>query len=419
MRIVAAAALVVIACLGPSRARAQPRGPACDPVTWTQPADPPPERRRVCGDGRVGTFDACMQVCSGGCPGTGCETRCETGREVCDGADLDGATCRSLGLGEGRLACGQGCAGYDVSGCDPCLPGASCTSRAVPEAVSSVRAVESRGAVLVLASSSAALRWAIAAPTLRPWASMPAARAVDAVAIASGWIVATVGEGAVTLTRIDRRGVARAIETLAASEVALWAIDGGGVIVTTGTAFGAPFRMLDARGRPMRAGARPVHAMRADGARMWALAPGAARELSEVGTGMRVEWRAADLVIAFVSEQASGAQVVEEGVILTGLGHGGPSELDLHLGGDGERAARVTMSRPGEVWSDAIEPARAAATRVSAEDAPTSSHPAVPLFAEHPSISAVTIRRTTAGAIGTALFDAGGAHRVVLARSAR
>jgi hypothetical protein len=38
------------------------------------------------------------------------------GSEQCDGADLKGATCASLGLGGGTLACGSGCT-YDTSGC--------------------------------------------------------------------------------------------------------------------------------------------------------------------------------------------------------------------------------------------------------------------------------------------------------------
>ena len=39
-------------------------------------------------------------------------------REVCDGEDLRGVTCESLGLGGGELGCRDDCTGYDVSGCE-------------------------------------------------------------------------------------------------------------------------------------------------------------------------------------------------------------------------------------------------------------------------------------------------------------
>ncbi|MCA9720281.1 MAG: hypothetical protein KC468_36805, partial [Myxococcales bacterium] len=40
------------------------------------------------------------------------------GDEVCDGDALAGASCDSLGLGGGALACAGDCASYDVSGCE-------------------------------------------------------------------------------------------------------------------------------------------------------------------------------------------------------------------------------------------------------------------------------------------------------------
>ena len=39
------------------------------------------------------------------------------GDEVCDGADLAGKSCQSLGLPEGKLSCRADCGGYDTSGC--------------------------------------------------------------------------------------------------------------------------------------------------------------------------------------------------------------------------------------------------------------------------------------------------------------
>ena len=52
----------------------------------------------------------------------------ETG-EVCDGEDLGGATCLSLGHGGGVLRCGVGCA-YAVAACEPA---ASCGDGAIDD----------------------------------------------------------------------------------------------------------------------------------------------------------------------------------------------------------------------------------------------------------------------------------------------
>jgi hypothetical protein len=41
------------------------------------------------------------------------------GGEVCDGAELSGATCESVGLGAGTLGCNASCDGYDTTGCGP------------------------------------------------------------------------------------------------------------------------------------------------------------------------------------------------------------------------------------------------------------------------------------------------------------
>jgi hypothetical protein len=49
-------------------------------------------------------------------------SKCGDGRlrrpEVCDGSDLEGATCESLGFPGGTLACSSSCDGYDTTGCD-------------------------------------------------------------------------------------------------------------------------------------------------------------------------------------------------------------------------------------------------------------------------------------------------------------
>src|SRR5262245_50735015 len=46
--------------------------------------------------------------------------------EICDGADLAGATCVGLGYGAGTLACKGNCGNFDVSGCGTPL---SCGNR--------------------------------------------------------------------------------------------------------------------------------------------------------------------------------------------------------------------------------------------------------------------------------------------------
>ena len=53
----------------------------------------------------------------GKCLGVVCGDNIKEGTETCDGTALGGATCESLGLGTGTLACAVGCAGFDTSGC--------------------------------------------------------------------------------------------------------------------------------------------------------------------------------------------------------------------------------------------------------------------------------------------------------------
>jgi len=58
-----------------------------------------------------------------GLDSTGIEPFCGDGMidgmEVCDGGDLDGQTCQSLGLGGGVLSCRPACDLFDTSGCGP------------------------------------------------------------------------------------------------------------------------------------------------------------------------------------------------------------------------------------------------------------------------------------------------------------
>ena len=62
--------------------------------------------------GIVGTLE--------GSPPPGCGDGVVSGAESCDGANLGGETCATLGCATGTLACTGGC-GFDVSGCVACM----------------------------------------------------------------------------------------------------------------------------------------------------------------------------------------------------------------------------------------------------------------------------------------------------------
>lgn len=94
-----------------------PATPACAPTQ--------------CGNGRRDACERCTP-CLGGGDGPGADaggpppprdagTCCETVTETCDGPDLGGASCASLGYAGGALACRAGCA-FDARACDPCAP---------------------------------------------------------------------------------------------------------------------------------------------------------------------------------------------------------------------------------------------------------------------------------------------------------
>ena len=87
-------------------------------------------------------FDSGILACSSSCtfdtsscsndPGAVCGNGIAETGEDCDGFDLGGATCQSLGFDQGTLACGGLC-GFDTSGCsfatcEPAGSGAPCTS---------------------------------------------------------------------------------------------------------------------------------------------------------------------------------------------------------------------------------------------------------------------------------------------------
>lgn len=80
------------------------------------------------------SFALCFLLCLTGCRDTrgggedaGTPAECGDGvrgeGEICDGSDLGGQSCGSLGLGGGTLACASDCSSLDASGCDvSCTP---------------------------------------------------------------------------------------------------------------------------------------------------------------------------------------------------------------------------------------------------------------------------------------------------------
>src|SRR5689334_13028774 len=63
-------------------------------------------------------LSACGAAPSGdGTPPSTCGDGVAAPDEACDGLDLDGATCASLGFAGGRLACDAACSGFATAAC--------------------------------------------------------------------------------------------------------------------------------------------------------------------------------------------------------------------------------------------------------------------------------------------------------------
>lgn len=70
------------------------------------------------GSGNLGCQLNCLGFESGGCSGpASCGNGTKDGSEVCDGNDLDGQTCETVGAGTGTLACAANCGMFDTAGC--------------------------------------------------------------------------------------------------------------------------------------------------------------------------------------------------------------------------------------------------------------------------------------------------------------
>ncbi|MFH1808390.1 MAG: hypothetical protein ABIJ09_06590 [Pseudomonadota bacterium] len=72
------------------------------------------------GSGVLGCKASCKDFDRSGCsaPST-CSDGVRNGVEICDGTDLAGAICETLGLGPGTLRCLPNCGDYDIAGCAP------------------------------------------------------------------------------------------------------------------------------------------------------------------------------------------------------------------------------------------------------------------------------------------------------------
>jgi len=75
-------------------------------------------------DGQLACLTNCAGYDTSSCTGQiVCGNNSVEGSEVCDGTQLNGATCESQGFGPGTIACKGDCSGYDTTGCgEECQP---------------------------------------------------------------------------------------------------------------------------------------------------------------------------------------------------------------------------------------------------------------------------------------------------------
>ena len=103
----------------------------CYKIKCPTPATPIPTQSVTdqFGNRMVSSFKASL-LCTPAVTGTGfCGNGTIDAGEQCDGANLGGATCQSVGFGSGTLACGPGCT-FDTSGCS--CTGAECSPAKLP-----------------------------------------------------------------------------------------------------------------------------------------------------------------------------------------------------------------------------------------------------------------------------------------------
>lgn len=423
-------ALVLLLALSPGPAAAQglPR-PGCDPIAYSTPEPVPASEAIVCGDGRLGSYTAsCSRSCAGGCEGvSGCgPVQCLTATEVCDGAALGGASCRSLGFAGGTLACDATCAGFDTSGCRVCRS-RICRESPLEAPIDAVQIVPSGSRALLLSRVAGGVRFAVLSDDLTVGAPAElAAEAYDALPIEGGWLLGTTSARIGHLHRIDPDGSLTELDTLSpeVGEVTLWSLDRGGVVVTTGGARGAPVRVLDSSGAAV-APTFPAHATRPDGGRLLLVASDCGGVLDATATHptMVDRWDAApgDLLLAFTRPNVAGAQIVRSGSMWRGLGflEDAMPPLRAHcgvLGAPGAGTGWIDLRVTGRRYRDVFEPDDGGAPIVFAGALPSAEPPSPrrPLFALHPSVRVLGHARLGRRLVGLAIVERSSGHALVV-----
>lgn len=121
--------------------RGERRDPPCLPFTTRRPV---PVDGGVCGDGLAG--GPCEELETHSCHAEqrGTERVCHPYAETCDGPDLRGSTCESVGLSGMGLRCLPGCNDFDSSRCDRCprRPGVRCVELPLPSDTFAFRTLE-------------------------------------------------------------------------------------------------------------------------------------------------------------------------------------------------------------------------------------------------------------------------------------
>ena len=327
----------------------------CDPFTEEHAVDVPGEQSldATCGDGRVGEYVvACRERCHGGCgQERGCATECTRVDEACDGADLRGQTCVSLGYGSGTLGCREGCAQHDLAGCSACA-GPDCRELAIAPPLtpgSDVRLVARGRAVRAFWSVEIDGDPHVVSAAIGPGPSLAGdpidlglEPTLDVVATSTSWITLVAEDDQLVILTLDARGnVTRAPLGLPAlfNGLELLAVPSlDGALVSAGEHGSSPTHLvlLDRRGAIVPLPRGPVHAISGRDRIVIAPLPAVPTELGIVGgESTAIEPRAGDRLAAWIHVADScaggdwcwgGAALLRDGSVI--LPHAGTSGLE-------------------------------------------------------------------------------------------
>jgi hypothetical protein len=201
------------------------------------PIDPAPPCPGMCGNGVRDMCSMCTPPpCRGG--GLGADAGppsldggacCTMQAEACDGTDLAGATCASLGFAAGTLSCGSSCA-YDTSRCTVCAPMtphvAECVEPTLEgEAVTAIALAASDQAVAVAwidgpnLGGAGGLHFDLYTPDLVPISRSGCMMGVDAERVAlaampNGWMLAVQTHAGIAVSPLDLAGTSVGSHTL-------------------------------------------------------------------------------------------------------------------------------------------------------------------------------------------------------------